>query len=94
MASPAKWPNDKEKDMPMKLQISKRGTRFEVDPVEMPGSPPVGKGESVAEALGDFLIFYQARLGIEIEVDPSVGQAEQQRVNEAIATAARSWALY
>lgn len=78
----------------MKVRISKRGTRFEVDPVGMPGSPPVGKGDSVAEALAEFVIFYQTRLGIEIEVDPSVSDAEQQRINEAIATAARSWLLY
>ncbi|MFM0616203.1 hypothetical protein PQR37_19240 [Paraburkholderia nemoris] len=78
----------------MKIKISKRGTRFEVDPVEMPGSPPVGKGDSMAEALAEFLFFYQARLGIEIEVDPSVGEAEQQRLAVSTATAAQSWASY
>ncbi|ODP35137.1 hypothetical protein [Pandoraea sp. ISTKB] len=78
----------------MKVKISKRGAHFEVDPVDMPGSPLVGKGESVAEALAEFMIFYQARLGIEIEVDASVGDAEHQRINEKTADAARGWALY
>jgi hypothetical protein len=50
--------------------------------------------DSIADALAEFLIFYQARLGIEIEVDPSVSDAERQRRDEATATAARSWSLY
>lgn len=48
----------------------------------------------MADALAEFLIFYRARLGIEIEVDPSVSDAERQRLDEATATAARSWSLY
>ncbi|MBN3729426.1 hypothetical protein [Burkholderia sp. Tr-20390] len=78
----------------MKIKISKRGTRYEVDPIEMPGSPPIGKGESVAEALAEFLIFYRKRLGIEIEVDPSVDGEERKRFVEAAAVAERVWDLY
>jgi hypothetical protein len=68
----------------MRVKISKRGTRFEADPVELPGSPPVGKGASIAEALGDFLIHYQKELGITIEVDATAEQAERERRKNAI----------
>ena len=67
----------------MKVKISKRGNCFEADPVEMPGSPPVGRGNSIKEALGDFLIHYQQQLGVDFEVDKSAAEAEQVRRNEA-----------
>jgi hypothetical protein len=63
----------------MKVKISKRGDRFEVDPVDVPGSAAIGKGNSIDEALGDFLRHYQAELGVQIEVDASAQEAEQQR---------------
>lgn len=55
------------------------GSGFVVDPVDEPGSPPVGRGRTMHEAYGSFLIAYQKRLGLEIEVDPSAEAAEQQR---------------
>lgn len=54
------------------------------DPVNLPGSPPVGKGGSIAEALGDFMIHYQEELGIQIEVDATAQQAELERRKTAI----------
>jgi hypothetical protein len=57
----------------VKLKINKEtaGT-FVVDAVDLPGSPPVGRGRTVGEAMGNFLMVYQERLGIEIVVDTSV----------------------
>lgn len=69
----------------MKVKVSKRGNRFEADPVELPGSPPVGKGDSIMEALGDFLHQYRAELGVEIELDGSARDAEQERRDAALA---------
>lgn len=69
----------------MKVKISKRGNRFEAAPVEIPGSPPVGKGDSITEALGDFLRHYHAELGVDIEVDASAQDAEQERRAAALA---------
>ncbi|MCM3609584.1 hypothetical protein M4D49_29415 [Cupriavidus pauculus] len=40
----------------MKIKISKGPSGgFVVDPVELPGSPPVGRGDSVTEAMGNFV---------------------------------------
>lgn len=68
----------------MKIKISKRGSRFEADPVDLPGSPPVGKGDTITEALGDFLRHYQAELGVQIEVDASAVEAEQKRRSDEL----------
>lgn len=65
--------------MKMKVKIRKRGDCFEADPVELPGSPPVGRGGSIAEALGDFMIHYQKDFGLEIDVDTSAEQSELKR---------------
>ena len=53
--------------------------------MEPPGSPLVGKGDSITEALGDFLRHSHAELGVEIEVDASALEAEQQRRAAALA---------
>lgn len=64
----------------MKIVIRKHGPKsFEVDPVEKPGSPAVGRGRSIVEALGNFLIAHQVELGLEIEVDESAKKSEQNR---------------
>jgi len=63
----------------MKIRISKESNGFVVDPVDLPGSPVVGRGETAGEALGDFLIHYQAQLGIEIEVHDSAATVERLR---------------
>lgn len=68
----------------MKVLVRKRGDRFEADPVELPGSPPVGRGGSIEEALGKLLICYQHDLGVEIEVDDTAKADEQRRRVEAL----------
>lgn len=70
----------------MKIKISKDrySSGFVADPVDEPGSPPVGRGTTITEALGDFLVHYQAELGVEIEVDESAVAAEQARREAAL----------
>lgn len=64
----------------MKIVLRKHGPRsFEVDPVEKPGSPAVGRGRTMLEALGNFLICYQKELGLNIVVDESAQASERQR---------------
>jgi len=74
----------------MKIKITKGADGFVADPLEFPGSPPVGRGQTLGEALGDFLIFYRDRLGIEIEVDSSIDEPERQRMTDAM----KVWDLY
>lgn len=60
----------------MKVVIRERSKGWlEVDPVEFPGSPAVGRGSTIEEALGNFLICYQKELGLEITVDESAQKA-------------------
>lgn len=64
----------------MKLIIKRVGDfMLEVDDPSLPGSPPVGRGESIYEALGQWLHFHRERLGIEIEVDASATEFEDAR---------------
>lgn len=63
----------------MRVVIKKFGTSFEVDPVDLPGSPGVGRGPTMDAALGSFLRQYQQQLGVEIEVDSSAQQTEKAR---------------
>jgi hypothetical protein len=69
----------------MKIVIKDHGGSIEVDPVELPGSPAVGRGSTIAEALGNFLICYQKELGLEIEVDDSAKKAEKKRRRDELA---------
>lgn len=68
----------------MKIKVTKRGGQFVADPVELAGGPVVGKGESITEALGDFLIHYQGQLGVSIEIDETAEQAERERRANAL----------
>lgn len=63
----------------VKIKISKTEDGFVADPVSEPGSPPVGRGGTITEALGDFLIHYQAQLGLIIDIDSSALDAENAR---------------
>lgn len=63
----------------MHLKISKSECSFDVYVVERPGSPPVGKGSSIAEALGNFMLQYQGQLGVTIEAYASAQLAERVR---------------
>jgi len=67
----------------MRIKISKNWEGFVVDPVSEPGNPPVGRGATMLEAMGDFLHHYQAKLGVQIEVDASAQEAELQRRSTA-----------
>ncbi|MBP8276044.1 MAG: hypothetical protein KAX55_04040 [Propionivibrio sp.] len=71
----------------MKIKISKdsRGG-YMVDPVELPGMPPVGRGNSVTEAMGNFMAHYHKQIGLVIEVDASAAEAASQEHLE-VATA-------
>jgi hypothetical protein len=69
----------------MKLMVRQQNGRFEVDPVNLTGSPKVGRGATLLEALGDFLILYQGELGLVLDVDASAQAAEQQRREQALA---------
>lgn len=62
----------------MKIKISKYN-QFEVDPVDLPGSPKIGRGRTMLEALGSFLICYQDALNLTIEVDETAKPAEKRR---------------
>lgn len=69
----------------MRVVIKAEGERFVVDPVDKSGSPAVGRGASMVEALGDFVICYQTELGLDIVVDESAQAAENQRREDALA---------
>lgn len=64
----------------MKVVLKKIGrSSFEADPVDRPGSPSVGRGRTMLEAYGNFLIQYQHELGLRIVVDSSAWDAEERR---------------
>lgn len=64
----------------MKLIIKRVGDfMLEVDDPTLPGSSPCGHGESIYEALGQWLHLNKERLGIEIEVWPSARLFEEVR---------------
>lgn len=64
----------------MKVVMKKVGPHsFEADPVDRHGSPPVGRGRTMLEAYGQFLIHYQHELGLKIVVDSSAWDAESRR---------------
>lgn len=61
------------------LTISKEREVFIVDDVTVPGSPPVGRGRTVNEALGEYLRNNQDRLGIKLVVHDSAMPTEMRR---------------
>jgi hypothetical protein len=63
----------------MKIRISKEGSGFVVDPYAKSGSPSVGRGATMNDALATFLIAYQEELGLDIEVHESAKPAEMRR---------------
>lgn len=62
------------------LTIVKKGTTFEVDNLAQLGSPPIGRGKSIKEAVGDWLYHNQTELGITFDVT-----AVQADVDKALA---------
>ena len=63
---------------------SPRPFMVEVVEAKQPGSPPCGRGESINEALGEWLILNQQKLGLVIEVDPSAQPYEDARRQAAL----------
>lgn len=70
----------------MKIYIKNHGRcLFEVGPKDACGSYTVGRGRTLKEALGDFLLVYQREFGIkEIDVEQSAQPAENARRNRAL----------
>lgn len=63
----------------MKIKISQGSNNdYVVDPVDLPGMPPVGRGSTVTEALGSFVAYYHKQLGLEIELEASAAEAAQK----------------
>jgi len=63
----------------MTLTISKAGSHFVVDNTSRSGSPAVGRGRTIKEAIGDYFHANQLQLGIAFDVDISARGAEQRR---------------
>lgn len=61
------------------LTITKDGEIFTVDNKKMPGSPGVGRGASMLEAIGSYFHVNQTNLNISFVVDPSAQLVEEQR---------------
>jgi hypothetical protein len=63
----------------MILTISKEGKIFTVEDKSLPGSPPVGRGRTMKEAMGDWLHNNQRRLNLTFDVHTSAQRAENAR---------------
>ena len=64
----------------MKLTINKISSRlFSVDDVSRPGSPIVGYGRTIKEAIGDYFHANQNELKIKFVVTESAKPAEMRR---------------
>ncbi len=57
-----------------------------VEDKTLPGSPKVGRGETIVEAIGNWLISYQEELGIRFELTPKAQPAEDARRAAELAT--------
>jgi hypothetical protein len=67
------------------LTISKRSTGFEVDDLRRRGLPPVGRGRTMASAIGNYILNNQHTLGIEFIVDSTAQPAELRRRRRELA---------
>lgn len=68
------------------LTISKEDDgKFLVDDRMQLGSPPVGRGHMMKEAIGDWLHHNRDRVGVDFEVAPSAEQAEMTRRKRELA---------
>lgn len=66
------------------ITVEKIGDVFVMDDKSRPGVPPVGRGKSLKEALGDYVINNQDALGIKFEIMESASVAESARREEAL----------
>jgi hypothetical protein len=62
-----------------KLTVEKEGAGFVVDEPRRPGSPLVGRGATISEALANWFRSNHEDLGFEIEVKPDAQTAEDLR---------------
>jgi hypothetical protein len=69
----------------MKIVISKWSSCYTVDPVDMPGSPMVGRGDTMDEAIAAFVRCYQHDLGLDIVVDETAMPTELERRRRELA---------
>lgn len=63
----------------MRLKLSKEHGQFVVDAPFGSGSPAVGRGRTIREAIGDFFHVNQTELDISFIVDESARPAEMRR---------------
>lgn len=63
----------------MKIKIFKFDYGFEVQPDPCIGSPYVGRGHTVNDAIANYIRIYQHQLGLEITVDESAWPTELRR---------------
>ena len=68
-----------------RLRISMEGDQFMVDDPSLTGSPPVGRGKTMIEAIGSFVHNNQDRFGFIFDVDPSAEHAEEERRERELA---------
>jgi len=61
------------------LTLSKEDDHFLVDDKSVSGSPPVGRGRTMMEAIGQWFHYNRERVNVDFELDPSAQQAEDRR---------------
>jgi hypothetical protein len=69
----------------MKLRISKEEDHFLVDDPTIPGSPPVGRGRTMLEAIGSWFHRNQDKMNLSFDVDESAQPAEMARRQRELA---------
>jgi hypothetical protein len=71
--------------MNLRLTIEKQGSSFVVDCKDWPGSPYIGRGDTMIEAVGSFFHCNQDKLGIEFVVDETAQPDEIRRREQELA---------
>ena len=70
----------------MKLKISKENKNtFLVENPALSGSPYVGRGRTMVEAIGNYFIVYQKEFGVEFELTDEVQKTENNRRRSELA---------
>jgi hypothetical protein len=58
----------------------KHGSKFfYVEDLSLPGSPPMGRGRTMKEAIGDWLFYNRKEVDVEFAVDDTARPAEMRR---------------
>lgn len=70
--------------MPRTLTIRKEGKSLYVDDLSRAGSPPIGLGETLEEAIGNYFINNQKAFDIIFDVQPTALTAEDKRRRKAL----------